>query len=189
AITTVKLFDPKKAYVLTKTGRRGSKSYKTIIVTPNGEFSPLSHASYQQNSDFVNKVNNFITSGENNLSVQQHQREYLNFMSFIFFIMMVAGAYLFTSPKSNCSFYKNLGKLIIERQGLRGTETIEHSLDLILYMEIEQKKVKGGMVYRPVIVLKGLQKIPMMLEFTRQERHISDIVRRINLFLGLQDGY
>jgi hypothetical protein len=187
--TKVKLFDPQNAYVKIKTAKKGGKSYKTIIVTPHGEFSPLNNASHQQNSNFVAEVNNFITSGKNDLSVQQNQRDHITFLSFLSLAIILIGACSATEPKTNCSFYKSMGKVIIERRGLRGAETIEHPLEQILNIEIEEKRGRRGRMYRPVIVLINSQKIPITSEFTNQERYISEIVGRINLFLRFKKAF
>ena len=56
----IKIFDPQEAYILTKTGSKGGKTYQVLILTPFGDFALLSHVSYQENQEITFKINNFI---------------------------------------------------------------------------------------------------------------------------------
>ncbi|MEH2113907.1 hypothetical protein [Nostoc sp.] len=107
----LKIFDLQEAYILTKTGSKGSKSYQVMIVTPFGDFALLSHISYQEDEEVVLKINNFINFRQVSLLVQQNQQNYLFFSSlFTLFVMAMPtavnyAAYFATSPATTCTFY------------------------------------------------------------------------------------
>lgn len=63
----LKMFDLQEAYILTKTGSKGSKTYQVMIVTPFGGFALLSHLSYQENQEVTFQINDFINSGQTSL--------------------------------------------------------------------------------------------------------------------------
>jgi hypothetical protein len=178
----LKIFDPQEAYILTKTGSRGSKSYQVMIVTPFGEFALLSNISYQENEEVVLKINNFINSGQTSLLVQQNQRSYLFFFSLFMLIMMVFAAYFATSPVTTCTFYKSINKVFIERKSLRGNKIIEYPLENILRFDIQEKQYKYSKLYRAVIVLKFGEQIPINPQYT-DENNIRYAVSRILSFL------
>ncbi|MEH1778068.1 MAG: hypothetical protein V7L26_02750 [Nostoc sp.] len=178
----LKIFDLQEAYILTKTGSKGSKSYQVIIVTPFGDFALLSHISYQEDEEVVLKINNFINSGQVSLLVQQNQRNYLFFSSlFILFVMAIA-AYFATSPATSCTFYKSIDKVFIERKSLRGNQIIEHPLGSILRFDIQEQQYKYSKVYRAVIMLKSGEEIPINPQYT-DEKSIRYAVSRILSFL------
>ncbi|MEH1934737.1 MAG: hypothetical protein V7L14_13800 [Nostoc sp.] len=182
------MFDLQEAYILTKTGSKGSKTYQVMIVTPFGDFALLSHVSYQENQEIAFKINDFINSGQTSLLVQQNQRNYLFFLSLFILIIMVMptavnyAAFFATSPVTICTFYKSLDKVFIERKSLRGNQVIEHPLENILRFDIQEKQYKYSKLYRAVIVLKSFQEIPINPQYT-DEKSIRYAVSRIHLFL------
>ncbi|MEA5550668.1 hypothetical protein VB713_06705 [Anabaena cylindrica UHCC 0172] len=180
----LKLFDPQQAYVQTIIGSKGSKSYKTIVVSRFGDFSLLPNISYQENEQFIIKVNSFINSGESFLIVTQNRRIYLFYISLLAFVFSGFGAFLATSPFSICTFYKSINKVFIERKGLRGNKIIEYPLEEIVRFYIQDKKVKYSRVYRAVIYLKDGKEIPIHLEYT-DEQSVKYAVMRIRQFLNI----
>jgi hypothetical protein len=154
----IKMFDPQEAYIFTKTGSKGSKTYQVMIVTPFRDFALLSHVSYQENQEITSKINDFINSGQTSLLVQQNQRDYLFFLILFILIMMAMptavnyAAFFATSPVTNCTFYKSINKVFIERKSLRVNEVIEHPLENIMSFDIQEKQFKYSKLYRAVIV-------------------------------------
>jgi len=179
----LKMFDLQEAYILTKTGSKGSKTYQVMIVTPFRDFALLSHVSYQENEQIIFKINDFINSGQTSLLVQQNQRNYLFFLILFILIIMAIAAYFATSPVTTCTFYKSLNQVFIERKSLRGNKIIEHPLKNILRFDIQEKQYKYSKLYRAVIVLKSFKEIPINPQYT-DERSIRYVVSRIHLFLG-----
>ncbi|MEH1999774.1 MAG: hypothetical protein V7L00_13670 [Nostoc sp.] len=178
----LKIFDLQEAYVLTKTGSKGSKTYQVMIVTPFGDFGLLSHVSYQENQEIALKINVFINSGQTSLLVQQNQRNYLFFLSLFILIIMAIAAYFATSPVTTCTFYKSIDQVFIERKSLRGNQIIEHQLENILRFDIQEKQYKYSKLYRVVIVLKSFQEIPINPQYT-DEKSIRYAISRIHSFL------
>ncbi len=180
----LKMFDPQEAYILTKTGSKGSKNYQVMIVTPFGEFALLSHISYEENEKVTFKINGFINSGQTSLLVQQNQRNYLFLLSLFMLIMMAIAAYFATSPVTTCTFYKSLDQVFIERKSLRGNKIIEHPLENILRFDIQEKQFKYSKLYRVVIVLKSFKEIPINPQYT-DEKSIRYVVSRIHSFRAI----
>ncbi len=182
SIEKLKMFDLQEAYILTKTGSKGGKTYQVIIVTPFRDFALLSHVSYQNNQEITFKINGFINSGQTSLLVQQNQRHYLFLLSLFMFIMMAIAAFFATSPVTTCTFYKSIDKVFIERKSLRVNQVIEHPLENILRFDIQEKQFKYSKLYRAVIVLKFFKEIPINPQYT-DERSIRYAVARIHSFL------
>lgn len=180
----VKIFDPQQAYIKTRIGSKESRSYQTIVVSKFGEFSLLSDLSYQENEEFILKVNSFINSGESFLMVTQNRRISLLYMSLLAFVLSGVGAFLATSPLSICTFYKSINKVFIERKGLRSNKTIEYPLAEIVRLYIQDKRVKYSRLYRAVIFIKDGKEIPIHLEYT-DEKSVKYVVMRIRQFLNV----
>ncbi|WP_375469908.1 hypothetical protein [uncultured Nostoc sp.] len=178
----LKMFDLQEAYILTKTGSKGAKTYQVMIVTPFGDFALLSHVSYQQNQEVVFQINDFINSGRTSLLVQQNQRNYLFFLNLFTLIIMAIAAFFATSPVTICTFYKSIDKVFLERKSLRGHQIIEHPLEYILRFDIQEKQYKYSKLYRAVIVLKSFKEIPINPQYT-DEKSIKYAVSRIYSFI------
>jgi hypothetical protein len=180
----LKIFDPQEAYIITKTGSKGGKTYQVMIFTPFGDLALLSHVSYQDNQEITFKINNFLNSGQTSLLVQQNQRNYLFFLILFIFIMMAIAAFFATSPVTTCTFYKSIDKVFIERKSFRVNEIIEHPLENIMRFDIQEKQFKYSKLYRAVIVIKFFKEIPINPQYT-DERSVRYAVSRILLFLKL----
>lgn len=177
----LKLFDPHSTYI--KTNRSGrSTTHQLIIVTPLREYHLLSRLSYQENVKSASKIDDFITSSQSYLSLQQQQHNHLFFHNLFMLGLVVTGAFYITSPVSNCTFYKSINKVVIERLGIRGKKVIEHPLEDIQRFDIQDKQLKSSKLYRAVIVLKSDKKIPINPEYT-DEQCIRSVVSMIRLFL------
>ncbi|MBD2244316.1 hypothetical protein H6G26_12025 [Nostoc sp. FACHB-888] len=178
----LKMFDLQEAYILTKTGGKGGKTYQVVIVTPFRYFALLSHVSYQENQEVTFKINDFINSGRTSLLVQQNQRHYLFFLSLFLLVMIALAAFFATSPVTTCTFYKSIDKVFIERKSLRVNQVIEHPIENILRFDIQEKQFRYSKLYRAVIVLKFFNEIPINPQYT-DENSIRYTVSRIHSFL------
>ncbi|WP_243714125.1 hypothetical protein [Nostoc sp. 106C] len=159
-------------------------TYEIIILTPFGDYALLSHLSYQQNQEFAFEINDFIISDQTYLSVYQNQRNYVFFFSLFMLTAMAIGAFFATTPVTNCTFYKSLNKVFIERKGLRSQPIIEFPLESILRFDIQDKEFKYSKLYRDVIVLQYYQEIPINTEYT-DEKSVQYAVSRIRYFLNI----
>ncbi|OUL29250.1 hypothetical protein BV378_06355 [Nostoc sp. RF31YmG] len=97
---------------------------------------------------------------------------------------MAIGAFFATTPVTNCTFYKSLNKVFIERKGLRSQQIIEFPLESILRFDIQDKEFKYSKLYRDVIVLQYYQEIPINTEYT-DEKSVQYAVSRIRYFLNI----
>jgi hypothetical protein len=149
-----------------------------------GERHMVSHQSYKDNQRVAQEINNFLGSGKGSLLVQQNQRNFLFFVNLFMLILTADGIFLATKPVSNCTFYKSLNQVFIERKScLRGQQIIEEPLENILRVDIQDKQFKSSKLYRAVIVLKSYEEIPINPEYTN-EKSVRYAVFRINSFLG-----
>ncbi|WP_339376346.1 hypothetical protein [Calothrix sp. NIES-2098] len=183
----LKIFDPQEAYIKTHSGSKGGSTYEIIIVTPFGDYALLSHLSYQKNQESAFEINNFINSTQTYLSLYQNQRNYVFFFSLFMLITTAIGAFVVTTPVTNCIFYKSLNKVFIERKGLRSHEIIEYPLESILRFDIQDKQFKYSKLYRAVIVLQFYKEIPINLEYT-DEKSVQYAVSRIRYFLNMDNS-
>ena len=178
----LRIFDISNAYVKTRRSRRSS-SHEVIIQTPFGNRSMVSNQSRQDNQRVADEINRFVFSNQPSLLVQQNQYNYLFFMNIFCLGVIVYSYFSMTKPVTNCTFYKSLNQLYIERQGLRGKNIIEEPLENILRVEIQDKQFKHRKRYRAVIVLQSYTEIPINPEYI-DENTVGNTVFRINDFLG-----
>jgi hypothetical protein len=181
----LKIFDPQQAYIQTKTGSKGSKSYQIIIVSNLGEFPLLPQVSYQENEVFIIKLNSFINSSESYLILQQNQRNYLFFISLFMLAITGIGAYLATSSATTCTFYKSINQVCIKRKGLRDNKVIEYPLEEIASLYIQETQFKSSTVYRAVIFMKNGKKIPINPQYI-DKKSVENAIARIRYFLKLE---
>jgi hypothetical protein len=182
---TLKVFDPYGAEVITHSGGRGGRTYQVMISTP---YHPIplmaqSTSNQQDNQNATNQINQFVTSGQSSLSVQQEARG--NQFLFSLFALVTAGIGVFegASPITTCTFYKQvMNKVAIARRGLRGNLNIEYPLSKIQRVEMQERKQRGGTVYRAVLVLETQERIPIHQEYTSEQK-VRSVVYSINRFL------
>jgi hypothetical protein len=184
----MKLFDPQEAYIKTHTRSKGGSTYEIMIVTPLDEYALLSHLSYQKNQEIAEEINIFINSRETYLSVYQNQRNYVFFLGLFMLITNAIGAFFATTPVSNCTFYKSLNKVLIERKGLRSQKIIEYPLASISRFDIQEKQFKSSKLYRAVMVVQFNQEIPINPEYT-DEKSVQYVISRIKYFLNTGNSY
>jgi hypothetical protein len=181
----LRIFDIQEAYVRTTRSSKGGSSYVVIIATPLGNRQLMSNLSYQKNQQVVQQINNFLYSEQQSLSIRLNQFSVLYFFIICTLVVMVINGFIATSPVSNCTFYKSMNKLLIERKGLRGQQIIEEPLEKILRVDIRNKKFKYSQLYRAVIVLQSYEEIPINPEYT-DEKSVRYAISRINSFLNVR---
>lgn len=181
----LRIFDIQEAYVQTTRHSKGGRSYDAIIVTPLGNRQLISNLSYQENQQVVQQINNFIYSEQQSLFVSKNQFGFLFFVILFTLVVMAIGAFLATAPVSNCTFYKSMNKVFIERKCLRGQKIIEEPIEKILRVDIRDKQFKYSKRYRAMIVLQSYEEIPINPEYT-DEKSVRYAVSRINSFLNVR---
>ncbi|MFL9454079.1 MULTISPECIES: hypothetical protein [Nostocales] len=178
-----RIFDPQIANIRTKSGSRGGSRYQVVISSPQGEFEIQSPThNYEQNQQVASQINSFISSQQTDFSVRQNQwHDYSLYFLFIL-VLMTIGMFLITSPVENCTFYKSLNKVVIERKGLRDRKLVEYPFSEILRVDIESKSERYGKRYRLILILKFLQEIPIHQNYTNKE-DVSHCLFNIHLFM------
>ncbi|MBD2343264.1 hypothetical protein [Anabaena subtropica] len=181
-----KIFDLQEARIKTIVGSKGSRSYQVVISTPFGEYNLLSATgSYQKNEQISTQINNFIYSQQTYLSVRQHLWQESSIYLIIISTFIISGIFLVSYPIVICTFYKSLNKVVIEYQGLRGSKVKEYPLGNILRIDSQEKNTRYGRVYRPALVLRSQETIPIHQDYTNEKSN-SNIIYSINTFLSSQ---
>jgi hypothetical protein len=180
----LRIFDPQQANVITTTGSKGYKKHKVVIVGAIKEFEFLpSSSSYRNNQQVASQINNFIYSQQQSLFLSQHQWYDYSFFVFMIIALVGFGIFLVTTPIVDCTFYKSLNQVIIERKGLRTRQIIEYPLVNISRIDIQEKRVRYGKVYRPVLILISLEQVPIHKDYTN-EKNSQNSIYSIRSFLA-----
>ncbi|MDM9382321.1 hypothetical protein QUB80_16575 [Chlorogloeopsis sp. ULAP01] len=183
-VEKLRIYDPQQANVITTAGSRRGRTYKIVIVNEIKEFEFLpSSSSYKNNQEVASQINNFIYSQQQSLFLSQHQWHDYSFFVVIIIFFLGFGIFLVTTPIVDCTFYKSLNKVIIERKGLRTRQLIEYPLINISRIDIQEKKVRYGKIYRPILVLISLEQIPIHEDYTN-EKNTQNSINSICNFLA-----
>jgi hypothetical protein len=178
-----KVFDPQKAIMKTLVGSKGSRNYQVIIATPFGEYSILKPTTgYRYHQAIVSQINNFIVSEQTYLSIRQHQWYECSIYLLMIGVAIIWSAFLISSPVVTCTFYKSLNTIVIEYQGLRGSRIKEYPLFNLLRIDSQEKNTRWGKLYRPALVLKSSETIPIHQDYTNKNIN-QNAVYSINNFL------
>lgn len=188
---TIRLTNPYGVKMITRIGSRGATSYEIWIFNPSGRVSFLNQSGggYNENQRITRALQEFLLSDRPEITVQMNLRQLRLLMSLFGLPLIAIGLFLGIAPITLCTFYKQvLHKVTIERRGLRGSLLIEHPLEKIAGIEIEEQVTRQGKTYRPVLVLTSQARIPLTPEFTR-EHPVRSVVFSIEEFLNVQkDG-
>ncbi|MFQ4142619.1 hypothetical protein [Chlorogloeopsis sp. ULAP02] len=179
----LRIYDPQQANVITTSGSKGYKKHKVVIVTAIKEFEFLpSSSSHKNNQQVASQINNFIYSQQQSLFLSQHYWYDYSFLVFTIIVFLGFGIFFVTTPIVECTFYKSLNKVIIERKGLRTRQVLEYPLINISRVDIQEKKVRYVKFYRPVLVLISLEQIPIHKDYTN-EINTQNSIHSIRSFL------
>lgn len=182
---TLQLTNPYSVEMATRLGSRGSRHYEIWISSSSGRVSFLNQSGggHNENRRIVNALQEFFVSDRPEITVQMNLRQLRLLMGLLGLSVLAIGIFLGISPITLCTFYKQvLHKVRIERWGLRGSLVIEHPIEKIARIEIEEKTHRMGKIYRPVLVLTSQARIPITPEFTR-EHLVRSVVFNIEQFL------
>jgi hypothetical protein len=181
---TLKIVNPQEAVISASSSSKGGTTYQIVIVAQLGEFELVSHNSYEENLATASQINKFISSEQSLLLIQQNQRNYLVFTTLFMLIFVISGAFMATTPITNCVFYKSLNQVVIERKGLHTNKIIEYPLDKIHRVHVDMQSSKGQKIYGAVIIFKSLEQVPINREYVANGNNIFYLVDRINNFIG-----
>lgn len=178
-----KLFDLQSAEV--RTQRRSKRSYQQVwLISPYKQMPLLSEGGQPTSSTIATQINQYIQNPQQKTLVV---RQSYAISTFIFALlgtgMFACAIWLLLSPLVTCTFYERLDKVIIERRRWTGQkQIIEHSLRSVMTAEVEEKQGKRGRLYRPVLVLASMERLPISSSFIN-EKTARDVVYQIQKFL------
>ena len=159
-------------------------SYRVIILT-TGDKVPFTY--YYSNSGFDDKqaiashIEEFVKNPQIT-SLKEEQNDQ-SFFDFFWWCIIVAVGILLMTPVVTCIFDKTLNTLTIKRQGLLGTKVIEHRLDEIKDVLIEE----DDGTYRVTIVLVGELSLPLTSYYSSGRKSKQETVSCIKSFLTLNN--
>lgn len=159
-------------------------SYRVIILT-TGDKVPFTY--YYSNSGFDDKqaiashIEEFVKNPQIT-SLKEEQNDQ-SFFDFFWWCIIVAVGILLMTPVVTCIFDKTLNTLTIKRQGLLGTKVIEHRLNEIKDVLIED----DDGTYRVTIVLVGELSLPLTSYYSSGSKSKQETVSCIKSFLTLNN--
>lgn len=183
-----KIYDLQGATVIRRSsGKRGSSYHVGISNGVNTiAFLTDSDGGSSQQETIAAQINQF-TSTPNHppLQLQQSGRTKASLLGLFILIGMGFGGLMTRSPATTCTFYKRLNQVVLENKSWYGSRrSIEHPLNQVLKVEIEERQVKHGRkVYRAVLVLASAERIPLNRDFTK-EKDVRQVTYHIQKFLA-----
>lgn len=179
-----RLFDLQSAEVRTRQRSKGGSYQQVWIISPYREIVLLSAGGNPSSTAIVSQINQYIQNPQQKvLVVQQSALTTTAFLSLLATAMVATGIWLTLSPWVICTFYERLDKVIVERRRWNGQkQTIEHSLRSVMTAELEEKQKKSGKVYRPVLVLASMERLPISYSYI-SEKAARNAVYQIQKFL------
>jgi hypothetical protein len=160
--------------------------YYRVIILTTGDKIPFTY--YYSNSGFDDKqaiashIEEFVKNPQiTSLKEEQNDQSFFNF--FWWCIILAVGCMLLMTLDVTCIFDKTLNTLTIKRQGLLGTKVIEHRLDEIKDVLIEE----DDGTYRVTIVLVGELSLPLTSYYSSGSKSKQETVSCIKSFLTLNN--
>lgn len=182
-----KLYDLQNAAVVSRSSSRRSRTYHVELF--NGvhaiAFLTDTDGGRSQQETIATQINQFLgTPAQDTLQLQQSGRTKAGLFSLLGLFGLGVGVMMTRSPATICTFYKRLNKVVLERKRWCGSkQVIERSLQQVQGVEIEEKRVKYGKVYRSVLVLVSAERLPLNQNYT-QEKDVREVTYQIQKFLG-----
>lgn len=183
---TQTLYDVSGASYQVRSGGRSSRSFVQLTM-PSQTVELLSNedGGYAEQKATVSRINNFLaTVPSTPLSIQQTNRMATLMYAMISLSWLGFGAWFLFTPKVTCTFYKGLNKVVLERQRLfrSHSKVSEYPLDQLFQLDIDSRRARYGKVYRPILVLRSGDRIPLTQDYGSEEKARSAIAH-IRLFL------
>ncbi|PSB13710.1 hypothetical protein C7B76_18835 [filamentous cyanobacterium CCP2] len=168
-----KLYDLQEANVIQTTSRRrsgaSSRKYHVELRTGLRQIAFLSDPDLRESEaqTDADQINQFVNdTGQTSLLIRQTGRIHVLIFGFFSLLGFGFGIPFSSTPMTICTFYKRLEKVVLEIQHWYGKgKAIEYPLHAISTVEVEEKRVKNGKVYRTVLILNTSQRIPLTHDF------------------------
>lgn len=183
---TRKLYDLTGARVEQRSSGKGGRTYIIRLINEYSETSLLreSDEGYSAQQAIVNQINQFVDNpGQSSLRVQQSGRIKASLLGLCAIGGLIGGMILLHTPIVTCAFYKRLDKVVLTYTRWYGSpQSIEHPLSQIAAIEMEEKRVKGGKMYRTILLLRTSDKLVVHPDYT-PKKPLQTIVDQIREFL------
>ncbi len=162
----------------------GSNTYRVVILTSSGEvpFTSNSSSGESEKQAIASHIKNFIKNPAiASLTEKQDDR----FSMYLFGgIFVTAGLIPLLARVVTCVFDKTLDTLTVKRQGLLGTEFIEHRLSEIKDVRVEESTNSDGSTSRVNIVLVS-GSLPLTYNYSSGKTREQETASYIRSFLNL----
>jgi hypothetical protein len=194
-LLTLDLLDSKVREILlnvlqgTKVEEDEDNSYRVVVLISDGEVPFTSYSSSlgkDEKQAIASQINDFIrTPKETTLMVQEDDRRLLYPVGGICFA--VGFVAISMGQLVTCLFDKSLGSFTLKRQGLFGTEVIEHQIREIANVQMEEFTDSDGSTYRVSIVLTSGNCLPLTSYYSSGRKSKQETTERICTFLNLKN--
>jgi len=166
-----------------ESGDDEGRYYRVIILTTGDTvpFTYYSDSGFDDKQAIASHIEEFVKNPQIT-SLKEEQNDQ-SFFDFFWWCIIVAVGILLMTPVVTCIFDKTLNTLTIKRQGLLGTKVIEHRLDEIKDVLIED----DDGTYRVTIVLVGELSLPLTSYYSSGRKSKQETVSCIKSFLTLNN--
>jgi hypothetical protein len=142
---------------------------------------------YEERQELISQINAFIENpSQTSLRVQQDDRlfGFVGFCisGFFFFPSLLIMA---LSPVITCTFDKELDRMTIKRQRWFGEKILEHSINEISDVNVEDSSTDDGWVYRVTLTLSSGENVSLTRSYTSGFEEKQYIAKLIKSFLNL----
>lgn len=184
---THKIYDLQSATVVSRLSGRRSRAYHVELFNGVHGIAFLTDADGGRTlqETIAAQINQFLsTPDQTALQLQQSGRTQACLYSLLGLFGLGSGVVMSRVPATVCTFYKRLNKVVLERKRWCGSkQTIERSLQQVQGVEIEEKRVKYGKMYRSVLVLNSAERLPLNPDYT-PEKDVREATYQIQKFLS-----
>ena len=110
------------------------------------------------------------------------------FWKIVFAVIFIAGGmFMILTPFATYRFDREIGNLILKRQGLFGTKIIEHRLSEIQDVQVEESTDSDGSTYRVIIMLMSGNCLPLTYYYNCDRIDKQKTVSWIKSFLHINN--
>ncbi|GAB4366134.1 MAG: hypothetical protein Kow00121_03280 [Elainellaceae cyanobacterium] len=184
---TQPLYDLQGARVHTQSSGRRGKAYSVRLSNGYSEVSLLQEpdGSYSSQEAIVDQINQFVNNpSQPTLTVQQSGRFKASLFSLLAIVGLATGIIWLRTPVVTCAFYKRLNKVAIDYERWYGAkQTVEYPLSPFFKVEVEEKRVKQGRVYRVVLITSTGERLPLHRDYTK-ETPVREAAYQVQKFLA-----
>jgi hypothetical protein len=176
------ILDVKSVRLAERRVKGGTQFY--LVLTTEAEEVEISNSEHQVSS--IAEIQAFLSNAQApTLTLHYHQSTLVIVLLMVAVGYLGAALYLLTTPAVTCTFYQLLHKVVIEQQRWGRTNVLEHPLNAIYHVEVEEVRRKNGKEYRMVLWLRGTGQLPLTKDYSTTFKPIATIAQSVRQFLQL----